>query len=396
MSMLEKVQSRWQDIDVSNSEVLFKDTLEKVISKTAANIERFNNQFPYTGDGDQYILTDNTTWVSGYWTAWLWMVYNHTQDQKFIEAADKHFEGYDRRFNSTWIHCHDVGVIYDMAAVRGFTVTGDNKWRNIGLRAAGFLSTRFKEKGQYLQAWGMPYSSEPEHNRTIIDSLCCIPLWYWAAEILQDDYYKEIASAQADTVIRHLVRDDYSSGHTFFFDHVTGEPLRVKTEQGSSDESTWSRGQAWGIQGFPICYAYTGNQKYLETAVSMLDWFIDELGDNIIPPWDFMKRDEERDTSALTLAVNGMLRIAHFPDVSEDVKQACMLMAKKSMTKLINHYGTMDEEAVWGLLREGVYGKPFGNGINQFMIWGDYYFVENLMILAGKNYLDMEICNNRK
>jgi unsaturated chondroitin disaccharide hydrolase len=395
MSLLEKVQNKWKDIDITNSDALFKDTIDKVISKTAANIERFNNQFPYTGKGDKYILTDNTTWVSGYWTGWLWMIYNQTQDPKFKEAAEKHYEGYNHRFNTLAIHCHDVGVIYDMAAVRGYTVTGEDKWRNIGIRAAAFLSTRFEEKGQYLQAWGMPYSKEPEHNRTIIDSLCCIPLWFWAAEVLNDEYYKEIASLQADTIMKHLVRPDNSSGHTFFFDPETKEPLRIKTEQGSSNESTWSRGQGWGIQGFPVCYAYTGDKKYLDTAVKMLEWFVDELGDDIIPPWDFMKKEEEKDTSALTLAVNGMLRIAHFPDVSEEVKQACILMAKKAMTKLIVSYGTFDEEEVWGLIREGVYGKPFGNGINEFMIWGDYYFVENLMILAGKDYLEMEIYNKR-
>lgn len=393
MSLLEKVENKWLDIDITDCDVLFKETMERVIHKTSLNIKRFNDRFPYTGEGDQYILTDNTTWVSGYWTAWLWQVYNQTNDLQFREAAERHFEGYNRRFNTIAIHCHDVGVIYDMAAVRGFTVTGDDKWRNIGLRAAAFLSTRFESKGNYLQAWGMPYSKEQEHNRTIIDSLCCIPLWFWASEVLGDEYYKEIACLQADTIMKHLVRDDYSSGHTFLFDTQTKEPLRIKTEQGAADDSTWSRGQGWGIQGFPICYAYTKEKKYLETSIKMLDWFIDALGDDIVPPWDFSKMDEEKDTSALTLAVNGMLRIANLPDVSEEIKEGCMLMAKKAMTKLIKKYGTMEEESACGLIREGVYAKPFGNSINQFMIWGDYYFVENLMILSGKNYLEQEICN---
>lgn len=393
MKLLEKVQNKWKDIDVSDSDVLFKDSLEKVIRKTADNVERFHNQFPFTGDGDDYILTDNTTWVSGYWTAWLWLIYNQTKDILFKEAAENHFDGYNWRFNTPAIHCHDVGVIYDMAAVRGYTVTGDEKWRNIGIRAAAFLSTRFDTKGKYLQAWGMPYSKKPEENRTIIDSMCCIPLWFWASKVLNDEYYKEIACMQADTIMEHLVREDSSSGHTFYFDPDTKEPVRMETAQGASDDSTWSRGQGWGIQGFPICYAYTGDKKYLDIAVKMFEWFVDALGDDIIPPWDFSRMDEEKDTSALTLAVNGMLRMAQFADVSDDVKQACILMAKKAMTKLINSYGTLDEEDVCGLIREGVYGKPFNNGIGEFMIWGDYYFVENLMILAGENYLEIEICN---
>ena len=80
MSLLEKVQSKWQDIDVSHCDELFCNALDEVIAKTAENIKRFDNQFPYYGDGDKYILTDNSTWVSGYWTAWLWQIYNQTND----------------------------------------------------------------------------------------------------------------------------------------------------------------------------------------------------------------------------------------------------------------------------------------------------------------------------
>lgn len=395
MNLLEKVQNKWQDIDVSNCNELFKDTLAKVVLKTAEDIKRFNGQFPYYGKGDEYILTDNSTWVSGYWTAWLWQIYNQTKDPQFKEAAEKHFDAYNWRFNTVTIHCHDVGVIYDMAAVRGYTVTGDEKWRNIAIRAASFLATRFKAQGKYLQAWGMPYSKVPEENRTIIDSMCCIPLWFWASEILKDDYFKEIASMQADTVLKNLIREDYSSGHTFYFDPETGAPVRMETAQGASNESTWSRGQGWGIQGFPICYAYTGDKKYLDTALRMLEWYVDALGDDIVPAWDFSKSEEEKDTSALTLAVNGMLRIANLPDVDEKTREACLLMAQKSMVKVIKDFGTMDDEGAWGLLREGVYAKPFGNGISEFMIWGDYYFVENLMILVGENYLKLEPWNKK-
>lgn len=395
MTILEKVQSKWNDIDVSECDALFKATIDQVVQKTADNIGRFHDRFPFIGDGNKYILTDNSTWVSGYWTAWLWQIYNQTKDPLFQQAADRHFEGYSRRFNTIDIHCHDVGVIYDMAAVRGYTISGDKKWRNLGIRAAAFLSTRFKGSGNYLQAWGMPYSRAPEFNRTIIDSLCCIPLWFWAAEILQDDYYREIACLQADTVRKHLVRPDHSSMHTFYFDPETQIPLRSETAQGASDDSTWSRGQGWGIQGFPICYAYTGEKKYLDTALNMLEWYMDALEDDIVPPWDFSKPKEEKDTSAMTLAVNGMLRIAHLPGISPEIKQACRLMAQKSMVKLITGYSDIQNPDAWGLIREGVYAKPRMDGVNEYMIWGDYYFVENLLILAGKNYLDMEISNKR-
>ena len=98
MTILQKVQNRWTDIDISGCDALFRETLDQLVRKTAVDIERFHNQFPFIGDGEKYVLTENTTWVSGYWTAWLWLVYNHTKDPVFREAAEKHFEGYNRRF----------------------------------------------------------------------------------------------------------------------------------------------------------------------------------------------------------------------------------------------------------------------------------------------------------
>ena len=127
----------------------------------------------------------------------------------------------------------------------------------------------------------------------------------------------------------------------------------------------------------------------------MLDWYLDALGGDIVPPWDFSRVNEEKDTSAMTLAVNGMLRIAHLPETDGDIREACLLMAKKSMVKLIRDYASLDDRNAWGLVREGVYAKPRTDGVNEYMIWGDYYFVENLMILAGKNYLDQEIWNKK-
>lgn len=395
MSLLEKVKNRWTDIDISNCEKLFKDTLEIVMNKTTMNIQRFKDEFPYTGDNNKYILTDNRTWVSGYWTAWLWMCYYQSGDLRYKEAAERHYEGYNNRFNKQYIHCHDIGVIYDMAAVRGYAVTGDIKWRNLAIRASAVLATRFDEKGEFLQAWGLPGDANPFFSRTIIDSLCCIPLWFWAAEVLEDDYYSDLATKQANTILERLVRKDYSSGHTYYYDPKTKEPLTIETHQGYRDDSTWSRGQAWGIQGFPVCYAYTGDSKFLDAALKMLNYYIEELGDLIIPPWDFAVKDEERDSSSLAIAVNGMLRLAQLHEVGIEDKEACLLMAKKAMTELILKYSTMEDENAWGLLREGVYSKPANRGIGEFMIWGDYYFIENLMILAGKDPLQMEFYNRR-
>lgn len=390
MNILLDVRNRWTEYESAEPSALFKGALEKVAYRTLLNIERFGGQFPYVGQGNEYELTDNRTWVSGYWTAWLWMMFHQTGDTRFYDAADRHYNAYNERFHKEFIHCHDIGVIYDLAAVRGFAVTKEKKWRNLAVRAAAVLTTRFNENGRFLRAWGLPGEYNENTGRTIIDSLCCTPLWYWAAKTLEDEQYTKLAKVQSETVMNYLVRPDNSSGHSYLFHPETGEPIGIRTFQGYADESTWSRGQAWGIQGFPVAYAYTGDERFLQTAIRMLEWFVEQLGDHIIPAWDFSQPNSERDTSALALAANGLLRIAVLEQVDNESREACRSLAVKFMTALIRLHGTLHDDEAWGLLRDGVYHMKGGRGISEFMIWGDYYFIENLMILAGNNPLHLE------
>lgn len=51
------------------------------------------------------------------------------------------------------------------------------------------------------------------------------------------------------TAMRYIVRPDYSTYHTYFFDPKTGEPVKGVTHQGHRHGSAWTRGQAWGIYG---------------------------------------------------------------------------------------------------------------------------------------------------
>ena len=54
-----------------------------------------------------------------------------------------------------------------------------------------------------------------------------------------------------------MIREDYSTWHTFFFDMKTGAPDHGATCQGYRDGSAWARGQAWGVYGMaPVSYTH--------------------------------------------------------------------------------------------------------------------------------------------
>lgn len=85
---------------------------------------------------------------------------------------------------------------------------------------------------------------QPENYRLIIDCLNNLPLLYWASDVTGDSKYREIADKHINTAVSNVIRDDYSTWHTFFFDMETGAPHHGATCQGYRDGSAWARGQA--------------------------------------------------------------------------------------------------------------------------------------------------------
>ena len=47
---------------------------------------------------------------------------------------------------------------------------------------------------------------------------------------------------------------------------LSGKVIQKTTHQGYANESAWSRGQAWGLYGYTMCYRFTKDKKYLEQA----------------------------------------------------------------------------------------------------------------------------------
>ena len=81
-----------------------------------------------------------------------------------------------------------------------------------------------------------------------------------------DESFRKVAISHAEQVMHHQVRKDYSCFHIIYYDKKTGKPIKGETSQGYSDNSAWSRGQAWGIYGFTMCYRETKDKRFLKTA----------------------------------------------------------------------------------------------------------------------------------
>ena len=159
-------------------------------------------------------------------------------------------------------------------------------------------------------------------------------------------------------------------------------PRNGSTAQGYSDQSCWSRGQAWGVYGFALAYAQTKQVKYLNCFKRAADYFISKLPEDTIPYWDFTftDGDEPRDSSAAVIAACGILEAAGL--VSNDEKIDFYLEICEKMTKsLLDKYVIAPESGIDGLISGGTAFKAQGQ-YDQALIFGDYFYMELLTRLT--------------
>jgi len=203
----------------------------------------------------------------------------------------------------------------------------------------------------------------------------------------RDGSFRLAAEAHALTTREAFTRSDMSTYHAVEFDDVSGERLRAYTFQGATDESCWSRGQAWAILGFTATACATGKREYLEFAEHLADYFLLRLGDDSAPYWDFDDPaipNAPRDTSASAIVATALLDMADaHPDcvVAETRRQQGLALLDSLCS---NHLAV--NPAHRGLLRHGCYSRPHNEGADSAVLFGDFYFVEALckILMPGR------------
>ncbi|RHG37431.1 glucuronyl hydrolase [Fusobacterium varium] len=385
MELKKEIRERFsQKIDLPK-EILY-GALHEALKKIDANTRTFINTFPracstnyiYPGvlNGGEW-----DDWTSGFWTGILWLAYEITGEERYRKTAFFQIKSYDERItNKVAVNHHDLGFLYTPSVVAGYKITGNERAKNIGLKAADHLIKRYKEKGEFIQAWGD--LDDPTAYRLIIDCNLNVPLLFWTTEVTGDLKYREIATKHLYTAASVVVREDSSTHHTFYFDPETGKPVKGITAQGASDNSAWARGQAWGIYGFSLAYSYLKDEKFIDLFKSVTNYFLNHLPEDNICCWDLIFDEasgEERDTSSAVIAVCGILEMVKYLPDSDPDKKIYLNAVKAIIKSLIKNYTTKDIDSSNGLLTDSVYSKPNGSGVNECCMWGDYFYMEALV-----------------
>lgn len=370
-----------------------QDYIDCAVKILKGNIDQFGSRFwGNSSVNNRYQEAPNNDWTQGFITGCYWLVWEETGEEIFKKTALEQTADFRYRIqNHIMTDHHDMGFLYTLSCVAAWRLTGDRQAMDTALLAAKNLMTRFQETGQFFQAWGA--FGAKDNYRLIIDCLMNLPLLYWASEVTHDSCYRDKALAHTATSLKNLVRPDWSTYHTYFFDPETGEPIRGVTAQGYRNDTAWARGQAWGIYGIALSYRYSKDLQCINLFEHIADYFMEHLSSSGLPYWDLSFPDgaeEPWDSSAAAIAACGMIEMSKY--LPEDKVPKYTSYANSLASALAANCAVRDRSIANGLLLHGVYGKssPFNTvqdaGVDECTCWGDYFWLELLTRLKKPDW----------
>lgn len=378
--------------------VVSRDEMERALSlcvdKIRANIVDLVKQpttWALAVDGDFSKWNEGFfeigNWTSGFYTGMAILAWQKTGDDYFLKQLHALAPIFEAKLEgeNAMNTMHDIGFLYSPYAVALYKQTGDTRYRDLALKAADVLATRFIAKGGYFRAWGrMDEHGTHYDGLAIIDCLMNMPLLYWASEESGDPKYRDMAIRHTNTTLANFIREDDSVFHSFRFDLETGAPTCGDNYCGRGVDSHWARGTTWAMYGFALGYRHTGDERYLDASLRVARKFISLLDDEIVPMWDF-RLDEEgpdiRDASAASVAVCALQELE-----SLGKADGSMVTAKEALLSRICSDDYFDSDpAIRGIQKKGEVGDGVGKAKYAYTSWGDYYLMEGVARELGQN-----------
>ncbi|MDR2918063.1 MAG: glycoside hydrolase family 88 protein [Tannerella sp.] len=330
-------------------------------------------------DGSVYYC-DYTDWRSGFFPGTVWYLYELTGDETLLPLAQKYTEAIEDVKNLTWHH--DVGFMVYCSFGNGLRITGDPAYKEVVIEAAKSLSTRFRPIAGIIQSWDVVKGWQSQRGwecPVIIDNLMNLELLFNATRLSGDSSFYHIAVSHADRTMVEQFRPDGSCYHVIDYSLEDGSVRNRHTAQGYAHESAWSRGQAWAIYGYTICYRETGDKKYLDQAVKAFEFMKNHknMPEDLIPYWDMDAPEipnELRDASAASCIASALYELSTM-DVPDPAGYKAY--ADKIMTSLASP-GYRAEAGTNGnfVLMHSVGSIPHNAEIDVPLNYADYYFLE--------------------
>ena len=318
-------------------------------------------------------------WCSGFWPGLLWMDYDITRDPAMLAVAETYTKPLEALAYQP-VYDHDLGFIMIGSAMKGWQLTGNERYRRTLLAAADTLATLFNPKVGTLLSWPRHVADYGGHN-TIMDNMINLELLFWASRNGGSQYLYDLAVSHAATTMRHHFRPDGSCYHVAVYDTLSGSFVHGVTHQGLADSSMWARGQSWAIYGYTMVYRWTRDKAFLQFAQKVTDIYLKRLAetsDDLVPLWDM---DDLRglaapkDASAAAVVASALLELQGYVGGAKGDHYRDIAM--RTLEQLAGKTYRSGKRNV-ALLMHSTGHHPAGSEIDASIIYADYYYMEAL------------------
>jgi unsaturated chondroitin disaccharide hydrolase len=331
---------------------------------------------PRALDNGSLKLVASRDWTSGFFPGVLWFLYEYTGDRKWMEEAKKYTANIEReKFNGG---THDMGFKVYCSFGTGYRLTNDAQYRDVIIQSARTLSTRFNKTVGCIRSW--------DHNKdkwdypVIIDNMLNLELLFAATRLTGDSSFYKIAVSHANTTMKNHFRADYSCYHVVDYDSTTGAVRKKNTHQGYSHESAWSRGQAWALYGYTMCYRETKSPAYLQQAQNVAKYILNHrnMPADLVPYYDFDAPgipNEPRDASAAAVIASALYELSTYVKDGKDLRKK----ADKICESLTRNYRSPIGENKGFILLHSTGSKPSNSEVDVPLSYADYYYLEAIL-----------------
>ncbi len=350
--------------------VSFKEAKMQANGKDLVTVRSLN------GDGSLKLIPSKD-WCSGFYPGSLWLGFVLTDDTELKQLAADFTQPLEQeKFNGK---THDMGFKMMSSFGQGYRLTKDSVYREILIQSAKTLSKRFNDKVGAIRSWD--HNKDKYEFPVIIDNMMNLELLFWATKQTGDRQYYKVAVKHAETTLANHFRADNSSFHVVDYDSITGNIIKKCTHQGFSDSSAWSRGQAWGLYGYTMCYRETGIISFLYQAEKIAAFILNHpnLPADKIPYWDFdapASPNRPRDVSAAAITASALFELAQY----SPSKKAFYIQSAETILKSLDmNYLSKAGTNKGFLLGHSTGSFPHNSEVDVPINYADYYFLEALL-----------------
>jgi uncharacterized protein YyaL (SSP411 family) len=349
--------------------------------------------YPRTMTADNRLATTGRyDWTPGFFPGSLWYLYELTGDTLWRHEAAKWTHSLEPL--KTFTEHHDLGFMMYCSYGNALRLAPQPGYAAILIESAESLSSRYSPKTKTIKSWNYrkAWNGTTEwFYPVIVDNMMNLEMLLAASKLSGNTKYRDIAVQHANTTLKNHIREDFSTYHVVNFDTLTGHALHKATCQGFSDNSTWSRGQAWMIYGYTMMYRETGDPVYLDAAVGLAGFYLKHLPADLIPVWDFnvgqpgyvpeknsyatQFQEKLRDASAAAIACSALFELhGYAPDKSFHDYAVKMLHSLASPNYRAQPGGNANF-----ILMHSVGSIAHKTEIDKPLVYADYYFLEALL-----------------